>query len=289
MPCKTDRRCGLGWLPMTGLLILGCGGPAPTSTPPEASPGSGAADSGVASPTMTMPPSSATVTGDLSPSGPKTGGLTLPPVDGIPKDKPTKKSPESGGMTLPGNLNLDQSRVPASDADASMLVTTMDDGAVADDGSANLADVAVDLSILSWADIRDAATKTGKVTVVDLWSLSCAPCLAEFPNLVALQKRYPDRVCAIGANLDFDGRRSKPPETYEPRVRAFLQSAKAEFANYIVSTPAEDVYAAADVSSIPSVLVFDAQGNLVGKFSDSGATLGFSYEKDIHPLVERLL
>ena len=48
------------------------------------------------------------------------------------------------------------------------------------------------------------------------------------------------------------------------------------------------MYAATKLASIPAVLVYDAEGKVVKVFVDAGETVGFSYEKDVIPLVTRL-
>jgi len=140
----------------------------------------------------------------------------------------------------------------------------------------------------TWSQIEAAATSSGKVTVVDLWSLVCEPCLKEFPGLVRLHQQYGERVACIAVDVDYDGRKTRPPETYEERVSAFLASVGASFPAYISQTPSDDVYAANNLVSIPAVLVYDAQGKLVKTFEDAGDTIGFTYEQDIIPLVEKL-
>lgn len=234
------------------LLLAGCGGSADDGAP--AAPDAPAA---VDAPGDPSSPSS-----EPGPSKPITGGLTLP-GDDLP-DAPAKRAkPGEGGMKLPDNMDLGASEISGG-------------------GS-------VPLTFADWSEVQTAAKTTGRVTVLDVWSLACGPCLKEFPNLVELQERYGDRVAAIGANVDFTGRKTRPPEYFQPKVSEFLQSVEATFANYIVQTPDEDVFAAMGVGSIPAVLVFDAQGELVRTFSDSGATAGFTYEADIVPLVEQLL
>ena len=170
-------------------------------------------------------------------------------------------------------------------------ISAADGEAAGSDTSTVLVAAAKDVSIeyAKWEKVREKAGKTGKVTVVDVWSLACGPCLKEFPNLVAMQNRFGDKVVAIGANVDFDGRKTRPPESYEPKVTQFLSSVEAEFTNYIVQTPSDEVFEAIGIGSIPAVIVFNEDGKVVKLFSDVGETAGFTYEADIVPLVEKLL
>lgn len=146
----------------------------------------------------------------------------------------------------------------------------------------------VPLEYASWSEIERRATSTGKITVVDLWSTVCAPCIEEFPGLVRLSKAMPDAVTCIGVSVDYDGRKSRPPEYYRDKVGSFLTSVDAQFDNYLCNTPSDDVFATVGLPSIPAVLIYDADGKLVKQFVDAGDTVGFSYESDIVPFVEKL-
>ncbi|MEM6690770.1 MAG: hypothetical protein AAF664_15155, partial [Planctomycetota bacterium] len=148
---------------------------------------------------------------------------------------------------------------------------------------------AITVAITPWKDIQ-AKLSGDQVVVLDLWSLSCMPCIEEFPGLVALAKKYPGRVECIATNLDYDGRKKRPPETYLERVEVFLESVGASSVkSYISSTPNEDVLQAIDAISLPTVIVYDPASGELQSFGDTGTEGGFSYAEDIEPLVEKLL
>lgn len=217
--------------------------------------------------------------------GPDSGaGLQLPddtvpdatvPGEGTPADDgsggPAK--PGDGGIEMP-ELNAPANKVPANadPADSSGPVGATD----------------VDLKFASWKEIESHAKTTGKITVVDLWSTVCEPCVKEFPGLVRLSKTMTDQVTCIGVSVDYDGRKTRPPESYADRVGAFLGAVGAEFDNFVCNTPSDDVYSTVGLPSIPAVLIYNEKGELVKQFVDSGDTIGFSYEKDIIPFVESL-
>ncbi len=148
---------------------------------------------------------------------------------------------------------------------------------------------AAEIQYASWEAIEDRVTSTGKITVVDVWSTSCPPCIKEFPGLVRLNQELGSKVTCVGVDVDFDGRQKKPPESYAETVTAFLNAVGADFDNFICSTPNEDVYSELGIASIPAVLVFDAEGKLVKQFVDAGETIGFTYDQDIIPLVKSIL
>ena len=42
----------------------------------------------------------------------------------------------------------------------------------------------------------------GKIVVLNFWSAHCAPCIAEMPSLVQLQKRMGDKITVLGVAVD---------------------------------------------------------------------------------------
>lgn len=202
-------------------------------------------------------------------------GMTLPDeVPIAPQDSPTSSGPDSGkGMQLPDDLSPSASRPNTSVTLVSTRPKTH----------------SIDIRFATWDQLQQFASSTGKITIVDLWSLSCTPCLKKFPKLVSLQERYPDQILAVGVNADFDGRESYPPTSYRDDVERFLGHVKATFPNFILRTPCEDIYRQSGIRSLPAVLVFGRDGKLVKSFCDAGETTGFTYHDDVTPLVERLL
>ncbi len=152
--------------------------------------------------------------------------------------------------------------------------------------TANAKSAGVTLKASAWPEIAKAVSKTGKVTVVDLWSLACEPCLKEFPGLVKLHRELGDKIACASVNLDFDGRKTKPAESYRPRAEAFLASVKATFPNYLSTTASDEVFGEVGIDSIPAVMVFDANGKLIRTFSDVGDDAGFTYDKNVIPFVQ---
>ncbi|MDG2222947.1 MAG: TlpA disulfide reductase family protein [Rubripirellula sp.] len=199
------------------------------------------------------------------PSG--SGGLELPVGDALP-EREESDSQESngggGGIEMPANVEIPESSSSESTAKPSIQYAT-------------------------WEAIQKEVAANGKVTVVDLWSLTCEPCLKEFPGLVQLHKTYGSKVRCMAVDLDYDGRKSRPPNYYEERVIAFLDSVQASgFPVFISETPSDDVFAATKLISIPAVLIYDENGALVKSFVDAGPDAGFSYQEDVMPYVEQL-
>jgi len=152
----------------------------------------------------------------------------------------------------------------------------------------------VSLEIKSWQETQALiAAQKGRVVVVDLWSTSCVPCMKEFPNLVALHKKYPsEKITCISVSCDYEGLEDEPPESKKPSVMKFLTSTKATFTNVLLSDPDLDVYESIGLAAIPAVYVYDTQGQLAKRFdNDSGeyGDEGFTYKDHIVPLIEKLI
>ncbi len=193
------------------------------------------------------------------------GGIELPEGD-IPAPSSNSTTDGGGGIEMPD--------IPVQNQSGT------NDGAAATNPVIQYAD---------WNAIQTEAQATGKVTVVDLWSLSCEPCLKEFPGLVRLHQDMGSTVQCIAVDMDYDGRKSRPPEHYADRVNAFLAGVGAMgFPTYISKTPSDDVFTSMSIASLPAVLVYNSDGQVAKIFVDAGETSGFTYEKDIVPLVADL-
>lgn len=151
----------------------------------------------------------------------------------------------------------------------------------------------ISVEIGSWNDVQQIiAENKGKVVVVDLWSTSCVPCIREFPNLVALQKEFPDSVTCVSLCLNYDGSTSKPPESHVEDVTEFLIKQEAYITNVICNEVDFDIYDKLDLASIPAVYVYGIDGELAKRFDNADDEYegeGFTYEQHIVPLVKELM
>jgi thiol-disulfide isomerase/thioredoxin len=114
------------------------------------------------------------------------------------------------------------------------------------------------------------ASHKGTVVFVDCWSTSCAPCIKEFPRLVALHKQYgPKKLACISLSFDYDG--SDKIEEIRPPVLAFLERQKATFDNVLSSTPSDELSKKLEIPAIPAVFVYDRDGKLAKRFEGNKA------------------
>ena len=164
----------------------------------------------------------------------------------------------------------------------------------ADEKAAQTHDAKITLTAGTWDNVLEQVkANKGRIVVVDIWSTSCLPCMTEFPNLVELQKTHGDKIACISFNVDYVGIKNKPAEFYRARVEAFLTKQKAIFSNVLCNVESDKVFEKLELSSIPAVYVFDAEGKEVRRFDDSllkdGEEEAFTYKADINPFIKGLV
>lgn len=275
------------------LVIAGCGGSEvkdvatsdnnllPTANAPAVSEGaSGASTSDT--PQATAPVSAQDAPGTIEMPANVDPNALPNNTDPAAENGPSGEGAKAKGFEMP---SVGAGAPPVEAADAPVIAQRP----VLDDAPASQTASPAPLKAATQEQIMEIVTSAGKVTVVDFWSLSCEPCLKEFPGLVSLQRELGDQVACYSVSVDYDGRKSKPAETYRERVQDFLNQSQATFPNFLCETPNESVFESLKIVSIPAVLIYDAEGTLVKTFTDTGDSLGFTYEKDIAPLVKSML
>ncbi|QDU09928.1 TlpA family protein disulfide reductase [Gimesia aquarii] len=147
--------------------------------------------------------------------------------------------------------------------------------------------------IASWGQLQEfIAKQKGKIVVVDLWSTWCEPCLREFPHLVELQKKYPEKIVCVSFNMNYDGSKNSPPESNREELMEFFTEQKADIVNIISSTPDEELYESINLAAIPAAYVYSPDGKLKKRFDNETLAYGqegFTYNKHIVPLIDEML
>jgi peroxiredoxin len=105
------------------------------------------------------------------------------------------------------------------------------------------------------------ADSQGKVLLINFWATWCAPCVAEFPEFVMIDKHYRSKgVRTVSISTD-------EKSDLEGAVLPFLKKQKAEFESFL--SDADDPQELIDVvdknwsGALPATFVFDKQGKLV--------------------------
>ena len=102
----------------------------------------------------------------------------------------------------------------------------------------------------------DLSKLRGRVVLLNLWAMYCAPCIEELPSLLALQKKMPD-VAVVAVSMDQD------PDVY----RKFLVDHHVDVLT--VRDEEMKVNALYGTVQIPETYVIDRQGILRRKFVGS--------------------
>lgn len=101
------------------------------------------------------------------------------------------------------------------------------------------------------------STLKGKVLVINLWATWCAPCIKELPSLGKLETlRGGSKFMVIGINLDINKEIGF--------VKEFLD--KNQIGYFALNAQGDDGGEAVDIQALPSTIIVDAQGKLVGVF-----------------------
>jgi thiol-disulfide isomerase/thioredoxin len=112
----------------------------------------------------------------------------------------------------------------------------------------------------------------GKVVLLNFWATWCGPCRAEIPDLVALQKKYKERLQILGLVVDDDD---------QDAVKNFV----AEFGvNYPVALASDEIRLQyGGIAALPTSFVLDAEGRVVQKHE--GLRDPLLYETEIRSLL----
>lgn len=187
----------------------------------------------------------------------------------------------------------DQPKTDATSEEKAEAPAETDSGDATPD-SEDAAAKEVTLEVKSWAEVQDwVKTQQGKVVVVDVWSTSCPPCIAEFPNFVALQSKYPEEVVCASVSLDYTGSDNDPSEDLRERILGALKKLKAgPTVNFLSSDQDEEATKMMEVAAIPVAFVYDKNGELAKKFTNDDGEYpgeGYTYNDHIVPLVDQLV
>jgi peroxiredoxin len=118
------------------------------------------------------------------------------------------------------------------------------------------------IALLKPADFNKLrADSQGKVLLINFWATWCAPCVAEFPEFVMIDKNYRTKgVRTVSISTD-------EKSDLEGAVIPFLKKQKAEFESFL--SDADDPQELIDVvdknwsGALPATFVFDKQGKIV--------------------------
>jgi thiol-disulfide isomerase/thioredoxin len=120
----------------------------------------------------------------------------------------------------------------------------------------------------------------GRPVLINFWATWCTACLAEIPDLIALQKKLGERVAIVGVALDgaTDEHGHVPGEEHEGEVRSRAASlekiqkkveraVKARAINYtVLLDPSSTVGGRFNGGELPTTVIIDASGRFQRRF-----------------------
>jgi thiol-disulfide isomerase/thioredoxin len=95
-------------------------------------------------------------------------------------------------------------------------------------------------------------TFRGKVTIINFWATWCGPCRAEIPDLIALQKKYPDALQVIGISED---------EIPAAEVKQFVEAHRMNYRVAMTTPQIEQLFPG--ISALPTSYIVDKDGKVV--------------------------
>ncbi|MEO6523047.1 MAG: TlpA disulfide reductase family protein [Mucilaginibacter sp.] len=112
-------------------------------------------------------------------------------------------------------------------------------------------------------ELKDVNDKTctlagfkGKVVVIDVWAMWCAPCLAEKPNFSKIEEQYKDRNDITFIGISVDGLNAIKPWKYFVKKKGWTNTE-------LLSNFTESLFKYYGIEGIPRFLIFDREGKVV--------------------------
>lgn len=98
----------------------------------------------------------------------------------------------------------------------------------------------------------------GKILFLNLWATWCAPCVEEFPDIVKLNRMYPDSLVDVVA-ISVDD-----PDDAHSKVMPFLAKNNVDFTVYIANAKDQEDFINAVNNkwsgAVPATFIFDKHG-----------------------------
>lgn len=106
------------------------------------------------------------------------------------------------------------------------------------------------------AKIASVFPAAAKVRVVNVWAMWCIPCVAEMPDLRAIDEAFGSEVTIVGVSLD-----DMLPDAKSSATAAFLDKHRIAFPNVFYTGNADALADRLEFSGeIPITIVYDRQG-----------------------------
>jgi thiol-disulfide isomerase/thioredoxin len=128
--------------------------------------------------------------------------------------------------------------------------------------------------------LKNIADSDAKITLVDCWASWCGPCKENYPHLKLMDQKYGKKGLRVLA-LSFDAGTSEPDIDKKEISAAekFIAEQKATFENFRLAEERDLMFEKFDVSTIPAVFVYDANGKEIKRYTWDDPNHQFTYEQ----------
>ncbi len=127
---------------------------------------------------------------------------------------------------------------------------------------------------------KNIADSDAKFTLVDCWASWCGPCKENYPDLNVMDKKYRGKGLRVIA-VALDG--GNGDETYDKKEIAaaekFVAEQKPTFDNFLLDEERDMMFEKFDISTIPAVFVYDADGKEIKRYTWDDPNNQFTYEQ----------
>ncbi|MDQ3321276.1 MAG: TlpA family protein disulfide reductase [Acidobacteriota bacterium] len=189
-------------------------------------------------------------------------------------------------IVMSGFTSCTSTTSPSKDAAGSAAANTN----AAEDSAAKNNNYPPAPSGIMQADIKDLEGNTfkledkkGKVVLVNLWGIWCAPCIAEMPHLIEMQNKFKDKDFQIvGLNVGNDEGEEEPAEN----IKTFAEKKKLNYQlGYADEKLFEEFVKVSRMAGVPQTILINREGKLTGVFTGGGPKIINSMKESVEKIV----
>ena len=136
---------------------------------------------------------------------------------------------------------------------------------------------------LNKEEVTEEILKGHKVNLINIWATYCKPCIAEMPDLEALDKEYGETVQVIGICIDVADASGKIDEDLLEQAKDIAWNVTK--VSYPVLIPSKELLKGvlADIFAVPISFITDENGNVLESF------MGRKSKEDLKKLIDKYL
>lgn len=141
----------------------------------------------------------------------------------------------------------------------------------------------IEMSPVSFEELKkEIAAGDAKLTLVDCWATWCGPCKENFPHVLEMHEKFGDKGLKVASlsfdkgtgDADFDAKQVAAAHSFLGEIQA------GGITNYVLDVEnIGDAFEAFDITTIPAVFVYDAEGNEVKRYTWDDPNNQFTYEQ----------